>query len=107
MTSAVQWNDRLRRRIKLRDVDILLAVIQTGSMGKAAAILDMSQPAVSKSIAYLERTLGVRLLDRSRQGVEPTAYGRALTKRGAAVFDELRQGVQEIASLTDPTVGEV
>src|SRR5262249_35545639 len=40
-------------------------------------------------------------------GVEPTAYGRALTKRGAAVFDELRQGVQEIASLTDPTVGEV
>jgi DNA-binding transcriptional LysR family regulator len=107
MTAVAQWNDRVRRRLKLRDVDILLAVIQTGSMCKAATALNMSQPAVSKSIAYLEQTLGVRLLDRSRQGVEPTPYGRALVKRGAAVFDELRQGVQDIASLTDPTVGEV
>ena len=84
-----------------------MAVIQTGSMGKAAAVLNMSQPAVSKAVAYLEHTLGVRLLDRSRQGVEPTPYGRALIKRGIAMFDELRQGVQDIASLNDPTVGEV
>jgi len=107
MTAATQWNDRVRRRLRLRDVDILMAVIQTGSMGKAAGALNMSQPAVSKAIAYLEHTLGVRLLDRSRQGVEPTPYGRALIKRGVAVFDELRQGVQDIASLTDPTVGEI
>jgi DNA-binding transcriptional LysR family regulator len=107
MSVATQWNDRVRRRLKLRDVDILLSVIQTGSMGKAATALNMSQPAVSKAIAYLEQTLGVRLLDRSRQGVEPTPYGRALVKRGLAMFDELRQGVHEIASLTDPTVGEV
>jgi DNA-binding transcriptional LysR family regulator len=107
MTAATQWNDRVRRRLRLRDVDILMAVIQTGSMGKAAGALNMSQPAVSKAIAYLENTLGVRLLDRSRQGVEPTPYGRALIKRSVAVFDELRQGVQDIASLTDPTVGEI
>ena len=80
MTAPEQWNDRVRRRLKLRDVDILMAVIQTGSMGKAAAVLNMSQPAVSKAVAYLEHTLGVRLLDRSRQGVEPTPYGRALIK---------------------------
>jgi DNA-binding transcriptional LysR family regulator len=107
MTTVTQWNDRVRRRLKLRDVDILLSVIQTGSMGKAAAALNMSQPAVSKAIAYLEQTLGVRLLDRSRQGVEPTPCGRALVKRGVAMFDELRQGVHDIASLTDPTVGEI
>src|SRR6202158_1522124 len=107
MTAAAQWNDRVRRRLRLRDVDILLAVIETGSMGKAAGALNMSQPAVSKAIAGLEHTLGVRLLDRSRQGVEPTPYGRALIKRGVAMFDELRQGVQDIASLTDPTVGEI
>jgi DNA-binding transcriptional LysR family regulator len=105
--TAAQWNDRVRRRLRLRDVDILLAVIETGSMGKAAAALNMSQPAVSKAVAYLEHTLGVRLLDRSRQGVEPTPYGRALVKRGVAMFDELRQGVQDIASLSDPTVGEI
>jgi DNA-binding transcriptional LysR family regulator len=107
MTAVTQWNDRIRRRLKLRDMDILLAVIETGSMGKAASALNMSQPAVSKAIAYLEHALGVRLLDRSRQGAEPTPYGRALIKRGVAIFDELRQGVQDIGSLTDPTVGEI
>ena len=101
------WDDRVRRRLKLRDVDVLLAVVQTGSMGKAGAVLRMSQPAVSKAIASLEQTLGVQLLDRSRRGVEPTPYGLALIKRGVAVFDELRQGVQDIAFLTDPTVGEI
>jgi len=101
------WNDRVRRRLKLRDVDVLLAVVQTGSMGKAAAALRISQPAVSKAVASLEQTLGVQLLDRSRRGVEPTPYGLALIKRGVAVFDELRQGVQDIAFLTDPTVGEI
>jgi len=107
MIAVTQWNDRVRRRLRLRDVDILLAVIQTGSMGKAAGALNMSQPAISKAIAYLEHTLGVRLLDRSRQGVEPTPSGRALIKRGVAMFDELRQGVQDIASLADPAVGEI
>jgi DNA-binding transcriptional LysR family regulator len=107
MTAATQWNDRVRRRLRLRDIDILLAVIQAGSMGKAAAALNMSQPAVSKAIAYLEHTLGVRLLDRSRQGVEPTPHGSALIKRGVAMFDELRQGVEDIASLSDPAVGEI
>src|SRR4051794_612799 len=107
MTVATPWNDRVRRRLRLRDVDILLAVIQMGSMGKAANALNMSQPAVSKAIAYLEHTLGVRLLDRSRQGAEPTPYGRALVRRGVAMFDELRQGVEDIASLADPTVGEI
>jgi DNA-binding transcriptional LysR family regulator len=106
MTTA-QWNDRVRRRLRLRDLDILLAVTETGSMGKAAAALNMSQPAVSKAVAYLEHALGVRLLDRSRQGVEPTPSGRALIKHGVAMFDELRRGVQDIASLADPTVGEV
>src|SRR5262245_3350021 len=105
--TATQWNERVRRRLKSRDMDILLAVIQTGSMGKAAESLNMSQPAVSKALAHLEHTLGVRLLDRSRQGVAPTPYGRALIKRGVAIFDELRQGVQDIAFLTDPTAGEI
>ncbi|HZM48370.1 MAG TPA: LysR family transcriptional regulator [Burkholderiales bacterium] len=106
MTFAL-WDDRVRRRLKLRDVDVLLAVVQTGSMGKAGAVLRMSQPAVSKAIASLEQTLGVQLLDRSRRGVEPTPYGLALIKRGVAMFDELRQGVHDIAFLTDPTVGEI
>jgi DNA-binding transcriptional LysR family regulator len=101
------WNDRVKRRLKLRDLDILMAVVQTGSMGNAARSLNMSQPAVSKAIADLEHATGVRLLDRSRQGVKPTPYGLALLKRGVVIFDELRHGIQDIDFLADPTAGEL
>jgi len=103
----VPWDDRIKRRLKLRDLDVLMTVIQAGSMGKAADRLGMFQPTISKSIADLEHTLGVRLLDRNPQGVEPTPYALALIKRSAAAFNELKQGVQEIESLTDPTSGEL
>ena len=43
------WNDRTKRRLKLRDLDVLLAVVEMGSMGKAALRLNISQPAVSKA----------------------------------------------------------
>jgi DNA-binding transcriptional LysR family regulator len=101
------WNDRVKRRLKLRDLDILMAVIATGSMGKAANRLKISQPAVSKAIVELEDALGVQLVDRSRRGVVPTPYGLALGKRSVAIFNDLRQGVQDIDFLSDPAVGEV
>jgi DNA-binding transcriptional LysR family regulator len=102
-----QWSDRIGRRLKLRDLHILLAVGHSGSMGKAASNLAVSQPAVSKAISDLEHVLGVRLFDRSPQGIEPTMYGRAFLKCGVAVFDDLRQGVKELEFLTDPAAGEV
>jgi len=105
--AIMPWNDRVRRRLKLHDLDILMAVMQAGGMGKAAIQLNMSQPTVSKAIADLEQTLGVKLLDRSRRGAEPTAYGLALIKRGFAVFDELRRGVDDIDFLSDPTAGQI
>src|SRR5262249_34679315 len=84
-----------------------MSVVQAGGMRKAAAQLGTSQPAISRSISDLEHAVGVRLLDRSSGGIEPTPYGRALIKRGAAVFDELRQGIREIEFLADPTSGEL
>ncbi len=103
----MQLSDRIGRRVKLHDLHVLMTVVQTGSMGKAAERLNTVQPAVSRSIAELEHALGVRLLDRNRQGVEPTEYGRALLDCGVAVFDDLRQGIKNIEFLTDPTAGEV
>jgi len=76
-------------------------------MAKAARQLAMTQPSVSAAIANLEHLLGVRLLDRTPQGIEPTPYGRALLKRGISVFDELAQGVKDIRFLADPTAGEL
>jgi DNA-binding transcriptional LysR family regulator len=101
------WNDRTKRRLKLRDLDILTTLIDTGSMGKAAGRLGISQPAVSKAIAELERALGVRLVDRGRRGIMPTPFGLALKKRSVAIFNDLRQSVQDIDFLSDPTTGEI
>jgi len=103
----MQWEDRIGRRIKFRDLHIVLAVAQSGSMVKAAETLAISQPVVSKVIGDLERALGVRLFDRSRKGVEPTTSGRALLNCARAAFDLLKQGVKEIEFLNDPTAGEL
>lgn len=103
----MKWADRIGRRVKVRDLHVLLAVAQSGSMARAADHLAISQPVISKTISDLEHALGARLLDRTSQGVEPTAYGRAFIDCGIAVFDELRRGVQQIEFLSDPSVGEV
>jgi DNA-binding transcriptional LysR family regulator len=103
----MQWSDRVGRRLKLRDLHILLAVARSGSMGKAATELGISQPSISKAIGEAEHAVGLRLLDRGPHGIEPTIYGRALLKCGTAVFDELRQGVKELEFLTDPASGEL
>jgi DNA-binding transcriptional LysR family regulator len=103
----MEWSERIGRRIRLRDLHFLLAVVQFKSMAKAAQHLAVSKPVISKVIADLERVLGVRLLDRNRHGAEPTIYGAALLKRGTAVFEELREGVKDIEFLVDPAAGEV
>src|SRR5512135_1244755 len=102
-----KWEQRLGRRIKLRDLHILAAVVQWGAMAKAATHLGMSQPAVSEAIASLEEALRVRLLDRSPRGVQPTIYARTLLKRADVVFDELRQGIRDIEFLANPSAGDV
>lgn len=103
----MEWHERVGRRLRLRDLHILLAVIEAGTMVKAATRLGISQPAISKAIADMEHAVGVPLLDRTRRGVEPTAHGHALAKRALAIFDEFRQAVQEIEFLSDPTAGEL
>ena len=103
----MQPAEQISRRLKLRQPNVLLAVAQCGSMAKAAEHLAISQPVVSKTIAELERVVGVRLLDRGPHGVEPTLFGRALLKRSVAIFDDLRTTVSELEFLSDPTTGEL
>lgn len=101
------WETRIGRRVRLRDLHILSAVVRCGSMARAASHLSMSQSSVSEAIASLEDALRVQLLDRSPHGIEPTIYANALLKRGHAVFDELREGIRDIEFLSNPTGGEV
>ena len=103
----MKWTDRIGRRLKLHDLHILMTVAESGSMGKAAKALGISQPSVTKAISDIEHTIGVRLVDRSADGAALTVYGRALVKRGICAFDELNQSFRDIDILSDPTVGEV
>jgi DNA-binding transcriptional LysR family regulator len=103
----MSWTDRIGSRLKPRDLHIFLTVAEAGSMTKAAEQLAVSPPVVSKAISGVEDTLGVRLLDRLPGGVELTPHGRALARRGRAVFDELRQATAEMAFLSEPGFGTV
>ena len=107
MARNTEWDLHMGRRVRLRDLHILLAVAQWGSMAKAASNLGISQPAVSEAIAGLEHALAVRLLERDRRGVRPTPQGQALMRAGKAAFDELRQGIKQIDMLSDPGSGEL
>jgi DNA-binding transcriptional LysR family regulator len=100
-------DSHIGRRIKLRDLQILFSVAQLGSMAKAASHLSITQPTVSQAIADLEDAVGVRLFDRSTQGVVLTVYGDILLKSGLDAFDALKQGMRGIEFLATPGAGDV
>jgi DNA-binding transcriptional LysR family regulator len=99
--------DRIGHMLKLKDLHVVMAVAQAGSMNKAAQILNTTQPAVTRSVRDLERALGVSLFDRGPRGVEPSPYGRVLLDGGSSIFDELRQIAKKIEFLSDPTMGSL
>jgi PAS domain S-box-containing protein len=79
----MRWDDRIGRRLRLKDLHTLQTVAEAGSMAKASERLALSQPAISKAVSDMEHTLGAPLLDRSSRGVELTECGRlqALAER--------------------------
>jgi DNA-binding transcriptional LysR family regulator len=107
MAKVVEWERRIGRRLRLRDLSVFFAVVEHGSMAKAGAKLGVSTPSISQVIAALEYALGVPLLDRSPTGVVTTRYGDALLARARAAFDELRLGIRDIEFLADPHAGEM
>lgn len=98
---------RLPRHLKMGELRVFVAVIEHRSFRKAAAVLHLTQPAVTKAIAGLEDTLGVRLFDRVANGVEPTVHGRSFAPRAQAVFDELRRAAQDLTLLDSGAVGSL
>src|SRR5262245_18266293 len=105
---TMPWHERrLSRYLTLRDLHVLMTVAKCGSMGRAAVQLAVSQPAISKAIADMERSLGVPLLDRSPRGVETTIYARALLEHGTLAFHELKEASRHIEFLAHPTSGDL
>ncbi len=90
-----------------RRVQLFLAAARYGNLTEAAASMEISQPALSKSIKALEKTLGVRLLERGRFGVSLTPFGQALMEHGRVIEAEMRNAVGEIQSMRGAQRGHV
>jgi LysR family pca operon transcriptional activator len=84
-------------RIKFRHLQCFLAVAQHGSLQKAADVLAVTQPAVSKTLKELEELLGVRLFERGRKGALLTYSGEAFARHAGASVSALREAVASVA----------
>ena len=93
--------------MRLNQIRDLIAVSEAGSLRAAARRIGISQPAMSKSLAELEREFQAQLLTRTSRGVALTAAGRAFVARARVVQGELRKVEEDLAALRGGTEGTV
>lgn len=91
--------DYLVRRLRLRHLELLVAIADARTMRAAASRLHLSQPALSKMLAEVEAGFGARLFERSPQGLAPNALGKAVTYRARVMLAELARGKDEVDAL--------
>ena len=93
--------------IDLRSIRYLVAIVDEGTFARAAEKLNVTQPALSRSVQALEHALGVKLLDRGKSGVTPTVFGRLLIERGRALISDASAITREMALLSGAETGEI
>lgn len=93
--------------MNLRQLEHFLAVIEEGTLGRASRKLNLSQPAISKSIQKLEEQLGATLLERGPRGMSPTAFGRTLQRHARVIRTQTDRARQEIDALRGLAQGSV
>ncbi|MBT5218169.1 MAG: LysR family transcriptional regulator [Woeseia sp.] len=99
--------DRAITRLKLKQLRLLVAVGQYGSIQRAARELEVSQPAATKLIRDLELDFEVQLFERTNRGVIPTVYGDALIRQGKLILTQVSNAAQELDDLTEGSSGRV
>jgi DNA-binding transcriptional LysR family regulator len=93
--------------LDLARLQTLAAVVENGSFSAAAQALHITQPAVSRQIALLERRLGTPLVVRRRGGVQPTPAGRVLLGHVTAATDRLRLAEAQVRAMVTERSGTV
>ena len=91
--------DYVLRRLRLRHLELLVALAEVGTMRAAAQRLHLSQPAISKMLHEAESAFGASLFERSRQGVQLTAAGAAAVRRVRVVLGELAHVPEEVGAI--------
>jgi len=89
---------------RLRAVRSVLAVARCGSAVKAGEAIHLSQPAVTRAVLDVERTLGVALFDRIAGGMVATAPGRQVVRRASVMFEQLAAGALDARAAAFETV---
>lgn len=97
--------DYLVRRLRLRHLELLVALADAGTMRAAATRLHLSQPALSKMLGEVEAGFGARLFERSPQGLAANALGQAAVYRARVIFGELSRGQEEVDALRTGATG--
>jgi DNA-binding transcriptional LysR family regulator len=97
--------DYLLRRLRLRHLELLVALAETGTLRSAAVRLHLSQPALSKMLAEIEAGFGARLFERSPQGLAANALGEAAIYRARVILGELSRGRDEVQALRTGAAG--
>lgn len=93
--------------IEIRLLRHVLALNEHRNFARAAEYLHISQPALSRSIAGIEQSLGVKLFDRTASGVEPTSFGRLLIERGHDIVRREEDLRREILLMQELDFGEI
>lgn len=97
----------LLRRLKLRQLVLLRALADSGNLRRSAAALSLTQPAATRMLQQLERTLGLRLFERSPRGMTPTPYGDAMIRHARALLADVDSAREELAALAEGSQGRV
>jgi DNA-binding transcriptional LysR family regulator len=97
----------LRKRLRLRHLQLMMALSETESLRSAADELAMTQPAATKALKELEDTIGVSLFVRHARGMEPTIYGEAVMRYARVVFEDLDELREELAAIEAGDIGKV
>lgn len=97
----------IRANLKPRHFQLLVALDETRHVGRVARYLNVTQPAVSKAIAELERNLDVKLFERDPKGLIPTPYGECLIRMSRSMLRELDMTRNELKHLLAGTAGSV
>lgn len=92
----MEKNSLFSQRIRLRHLHTFVAVAQQGTLGRAAETLNLSQPALSKTLNELEQLTGTRLFDRGRLGAQLTPPGEQFLTHAVKVLDALNNAAQAL-----------
>jgi DNA-binding transcriptional LysR family regulator len=94
-------------KLRIRHLEIVLAVAGFGTLSKAAVQLNMTQPGLSRALVDIEESVGGTVFERTAKGMRPTALGQALCRHADAILGDLHKAETDLAAVARGKVGSL